>query len=460
MSEYTSYITEKTRIIQNCIAELGCQPIIFAGAGLTIRYSNGMSWLKLLSTVCSENPLIEYEFAYYKQSYSDLLELGEHFIPYFHQWGWNSGRKNFPEHLFAPDIEKNEFLKSYVAKLISESTIKNLSSISNFELKKEIAILQKIHPHSIITTNYDQLCELIFPNHTPIIGQKIIKTSSVTIGEIFKIHGCVSDHKEIVLTSSDYEKWTDRKKYLSAKLLTLFLEHPLLIVGYGAQDPNVLAILRDIDEILSSEGSVVPNIFYVIYDEGLSAESYPPKEMILNLGGGSSMRVHALYAKDYSWIYQAFSASNGMKNINPKILRALMARTYDLVKFDIPKMKAEFNFEVLEKAVSDNKTLPTLLGITGINDPAMFNAAYPYTLTDVSKKLGSDTWHYADKMCTKILREKEVDIKASNNQYHFKVRSGTKSFVSKYSDAFVELLYRVAAGEEYEIILKNTHADA
>lgn len=457
MSKYISYIAEKTKIIQDCIAELGCQPIVFAGAGLTLRYGNGMSWQGLLSTVCSDNPLIEYDFAYYKQSCSDLLEVGEQFIPYFHKWAWSTGKENFPEALFTPNTEKDEFLKNYVAQIISKTTTKELSSIETTELQAEISSLQKIHPHSIITTNYDQFCELIFPNYTPVIGQKIIKASSVMIGEIFKIHGCISDHKEIVLTSSDYAKWTDRKKYLSAKLLTFFLEHPLLIVGYSAQDPNVLAILRDIDEILASEDAVVSNIFYVIYDDKLNEDSDPPKEIILNLGGGHSMRVHALYAKDFSWIYQAFSASNGMENINPKVLRALMARTYDLVRFDIPKMKAQCDYEMLEKVVSDNETLPKLLGITGITDLSMFNAAYPYTLTGVAEKLGFDKWHYAHKIYLKILEETKVDIKASDNQYHSKIKAGTNSFINKYSDAFVELLSRVQAGEKYDVVLKVTN---
>jgi len=62
------------------------------------------------------------------------------------------------------------------------------------------------------------------------------------IGEIFKIHGCITDPAGIVLTDDDYEDWNNKKKYLSAKLLTYFLEHPVLIIGYSAQDPNVLSI--------------------------------------------------------------------------------------------------------------------------------------------------------------------------------------------------------------------------
>ncbi len=43
----------------------------------------------------------------------------------------------------------------------------------------------------------------------------------------------------LVLTQGDYEAFETDKKYLSAKLLTYFAEHPLLFIGYGANDPNI-----------------------------------------------------------------------------------------------------------------------------------------------------------------------------------------------------------------------------
>lgn len=437
------------------MSDLGCQPIIFAGAGLTLRYGHGMSWSKLLSDICSENELITFDFAYYQQTCNDLLDIGELFVPLFHQWAWGSGKSRFDSSLFTSKAERSEFLKSYVAQHIEKKVISSLDEIKNIDLQKEITLLQQIQPHSIITTNYDKLCELVFKEYTPVIGQKIIKASSVMIGEIFKIHGCVSDYREIVLTKNDYDKWTSRKKYLSAKLLTFFLEHPLIIIGYSAQDPNVLAILRDIDEILLNGDKVAPNIFYVIFNPDIDNNSIPSQEVILNLGEGRTMRVHALHASDYSWIYKAFAANEGMENVNPKVLRALMARTYDLVRYDIPKLKVQCDFQTLEKTVSDNETLPKLLGITGLNNPTMLNATYPYTLTAVAEKLGYKTWHGAEKLIANIQSQKDIDIKASDNQYHIKIRTGKgeKSESNKYSEACIELLEKVKHNEPYEISL-------
>lgn len=452
---YAEYITSQTKAISQCISELACQPIIFAGAGLSRRYVSGPSWIELLQQVAVQNPEIDKNISFYLQKYGNLLEVGEQLIHPFHSWAWGEGKSKFEPILFSPTAQPKDFLKYFVAQHIAQSLPPELTKISPPTLQKEIELLQAIYPHSIITTNYDQLCELIFPEYTRIVGQKIIRAPGLSVGEIFKIHGCVSDYKEIILTTSDYHSWSQRKKYLSAKLLTYFLEHPVLIIGYGAQDPNVLAILRDIDEILASPGSLVPNIFYVIFDDQITEKSKPPSDILLDLGEGASMRVNALYARDFSWIYRAFAANSSLENVNPKILRTLLARTYDLVRHDIPRMGVQVNFATLEQAVSSDQSLPKLLGITGLSDADMFNAAYPYTLTAVAKKLGFKTWHHADQLNDKIILEKNINIKSSDNQYHIKVKAGDKTEFNKYSEAFIDLLKKVRDEEPYEVNLKK-----
>ena len=452
---YSKYIEQRTEAVRNCLAELGCQPIIFAGAGLSRRYINGPSWIDLLEEISELNPKAKDSIAFLYQKHGNLLEVGEQLIASFHAWAWDDGKSQFDPLLFAPSIQPAEFIKYFVADYVKKRTPIDLSSPLSPELKKEISQLKGIRPHSIITTNYDTLCETIYPDYTRIVGQKIIRAPGISVGEIFKIHGCVTDYKEIVLTTSDYDNWTKRKKYLSAKLLTCFLEHPVLIIGYGAQDPNVLAILRDIDEILACPGSLVSNIFYLIYDEKLSESSSPPSDMLLDLGNGSSMRVNAIHANDFSWVYKAFEANSSLENVNPKLLRALMARTYDLVRHDIPRMGMQVDFATLEQVVASDGSLPKLLGITGLNEPDMFNATYPYTLTAVAQKLGYNTWHRADQLNDRIKNDKKINIKASDNQYHIKVKSGDKSEFNKYSEAFVEILSKVQNGTPYEINLKK-----
>lgn len=54
---------------------------------------------------------------------------------------------------------------------------------------------------SIITTNYDQLVENIF-EFNPLIGNNILLSNPY--GSVYKIHGCVSDPNNIIITGEDY----------------------------------------------------------------------------------------------------------------------------------------------------------------------------------------------------------------------------------------------------------------
>lgn len=46
-----------------------------------------------------------------------------------------------------------------------------------------------------------------------------------------KIHGSSHEVESIVITNEDYVDFYKRKKYISAKLLTYFAEHPLFSLG-------------------------------------------------------------------------------------------------------------------------------------------------------------------------------------------------------------------------------------
>src|SRR5699024_8957235 len=96
---------------------------------------------------------------------------------------------------------------------------------------------------------------------------KILKPDTMSIGEIFKIHGSTSEYMDLVFNEEDYELFLQKKKYLSAKLLTFFAEHPLLFIGYSANDKNIQRILTAIAEIIYYDGNLIPNIYFLEYNK-------------------------------------------------------------------------------------------------------------------------------------------------------------------------------------------------
>lgn len=256
----------------------------------------------------------------------------------------------------------------------------------------------------------------------------------------------------IVLTQDDYTHFEEKKKYLSAKLLTYFAEHPLFFIGYSCSDPNITAILSDIDEILAPNGELIPNIYIVNYDQDFDDSKNYQTEVLIPINGQKSVRIKALYSNDFTWVFDALSQLSPEITINPKLLRALLARTYKLVTTELPKKEVAFDLKLLKDISEDNSELPKLFGISELNNGQLLNASYIFTLTEVGKKLGYKSWHYADHLLGKIRDEKGVDIKASDNAYHVRISVG-KSAIGKYSQSLVDLLKLVQAGQDYDIKL-------
>lgn len=261
----------------------------------------------------------------------------------------------------------------------------------------------------------------------------------------------------MILTTEDYKNFNRKKKYLSSKLLTYFAEHPLLFIGYSAEDPNIKSILSDIDEIISSQSNIIPNIYILEWDPNLDYSKYPPREKIITIDSKRNIRIKSISASSFKWVFEAFGNLCEIKYVDTKLLRALVARTYDFVRTDVPRNKIELNYENLEHVVNSKDGFVTLFGLTNIDDPSAFNAKYPYTLTMVGEKLGfynrnnKPSWHKAEDLIIQIKEKKGVDIKASDNRYHYKIKIGTESTINKYSDEAVSLLSKVRDKVDYSL---------
>lgn len=332
-TEYSKYKEFMQDDIEACLENMYCQPILFVGSGLSQRYINAPTWSDLLGNMATICPNISKEYAYYCQTYNnDLPVIGEVFIDFFKEWAWEN-KDCFPHDTFDSKHLPNIFLKHKIAEHISEFSLDSLSP----EYKDEVEALESINPHAVITTNYDYMLENIFSEYEPVIGQKILYNNAYSIGEIYKIHGCVSEPDSLIVTKNDYEYFDKKQKYLSAKLLTYFAEHPLLFIGYSASDSNIIKILSDIDEILRDEQEVIPNIYFLEWDKNAETNTYLSKDISINLNEGKRIRIKRIVAKDFTWVFKAFSMNKPFESIHPKLLRAFLARTYDIVRSDIPK---------------------------------------------------------------------------------------------------------------------------
>ncbi len=123
-----------------------------------------------------------------------------------------------------------------------ESEIKNFHNLS----KKSLS--------GVITTNYDSFLENTLDEYKAYVGQEELIFSSIQgIAEIYKIHGSVENPDSIVINSTDYNVFDEKSPYLAAKLMTIFMEYPVVFLGYSLNDSNVQKIIKSIVDCLSPE---------------------------------------------------------------------------------------------------------------------------------------------------------------------------------------------------------------
>ncbi|MEG0234039.1 MAG: SIR2 family protein [Hafnia sp.] len=444
--DYKQYQEDMTDDIRTCIETLECQPILFVGSGFSRRYADGLDWSGLIKKLMSECPEVDKQFAFYKQKNESLVDIGSILSEKYSIWAWGSGNEHFPKDLFNENYKSSIYVKHVISQYCEE-----LKIIKSEQSDKEIEGLQEICPHSIITTNYDNIVNEMFPDYQDIVGQEILKTSYNSIGEIFKIHGSCNKPETLVFDRDDYDDFSKKKKYLSAKLLTFFAEHPLLFIGYSAEDDNIKSIISDIDEIISDNETIIPNIYMLRRDEQITNNSYPPSEVNITTENNKNVRIKYIVANDFSWVYKAFSAQPAMKSVNPKVLRALLARNYKLVNSDIPKHTVSLDYSRLTSLACEDGELEKLYGITDGDSFDAFSANYCYTMTGLAEQLGFSSWNYVQQLLQKIKEVSGIDIKETNNQYHQLVVTGKKGNTHKYSKEALQLLMKARSNQNFNV---------
>ena len=85
------------------------------------------------------------------------------------------------------------------------------------------------------------------------MGQSQLIFSSIQgVAEIYKIHGSIEVPESIVINAEDYREFDSKSAYLAAKLMTIFMEYPIIFMGYSISDVNIQNILKAIVGCLNS----------------------------------------------------------------------------------------------------------------------------------------------------------------------------------------------------------------
>ncbi|WP_285728187.1 SIR2 family protein [Psychromicrobium xiongbiense] len=305
-------------------------PLLFVGSGMSRRYLKLPDWEGLLRQLAS---LTERPYGYFVTAGDGRPPAIATAIAEALREKWWADRK-FEESRseFGDSLGTREGpLKVEAAKLTRES-LSNLPTEG--DLAKEIEALKKSVVDAVITTNYDQLLETVFEDFRPYIGQdELLFSDPQGVGEIYKIHGDEAFPESMVLTEGDFGQFEERNPYLAAKLLTLFVEHPVIFLGYSLQDPDITSILVSFARVLTKENlqRLEGNLILVEWD---ADQRTPQITRGIVSSEGFSVPVKILRLASFIELFEMLGRLE--HKFSAAVLRRLKHRVYELVRSNQP----------------------------------------------------------------------------------------------------------------------------
>ncbi|MCK2200195.1 SIR2 family protein [Corynebacterium callunae] len=308
-------------------------PYLFLGSGVSRRYLQLPDWDDLL-THFAEKVGLNYR-SLLSKSEGNRPKVASQIAEKFHDPWWEAAeyahqREQYPDALGAGTV-----LKIAIAEYLKD--IEQVA-VQNSEHNPEIEAMRTAVVTGVVTTNYDTYSESIFPDFDPFVGQsELLFGNAQFVGEIYKIHGSVDNPESIIITEEDYEDMDARNKYLAAKLLTIFAEHPVIFVGYSVNDDYIQDILSDLVSAVGG-GKVAElgsRIYFVDWEPD---DSKDPSISSTQLERGKHLLpITQIRTHDFKWIWDVLSQLE--RNFPTKVLKALKKRVYDLVANPSPDDK-------------------------------------------------------------------------------------------------------------------------
>lgn len=310
-------------------------PYMFVGSGLSRRYLNLPDWKSLLNHFCkrlSADPLKLRSYITFANN--DLAKVGSLIEKDFNaKWYSESDFRGSALEILTAVTEANASpFKAEVAYYIERNSVLSPVYQNEINLLKELSIR---NISGFITTNYDCFLEKIAPNYKVFIGQEELIFSSIQeVAEIYKIHGSISLPESIVITEEDYQKFDEKCKYLAAKLMTIFVEYPIIFIGYSLSDRNIQAILNSIINCLSEKNIKKLANRFVFVQHNKDFSDTIKVSTTYNTINGTPIPMTLLETDNFALIYEGLKAKK--TGLPVKTLRFLKEQFYNYTLTNTP----------------------------------------------------------------------------------------------------------------------------
>ena len=329
-------------------------PYIFIGSGLSRRYLELPTWESLLSQFFDTSK-IDGDYEYFKsKSNGNLPLLASILSTEFHEIWWknNHFKNSRAKHKTLASENKNLPLKIEISE-----HIKSIQKLS-VTYAKEIELLKTSVIDGIITTNWDNFLETTFNDFNVFVGQQeLLFSEAISIGEIYKIHGCISRPETLIVTDEDYLGFNSKNAYLAAKLLTIFVEHPIIFIGYSLSDKNILQIIDSIVKCVEPKNlEKLKN--RLIFVEWKPKYDFEIKDSSIMLPDNKVLPIKLILTDSFEPIFETLSTLK--RQIPVKVLRKLKNSVVEFVKASTPTSQI---FVTDIDAITDETKIEYAIGV-------------------------------------------------------------------------------------------------
>ena len=323
--------------IQDVVSQFNTTPFIFAGSGITRRYYNLPDWAGLLSIFA--NRISKDPFAY--RSYENQAQYS------------------------VPPEDKMPMIATLIEKEFNEAWFADKSGVRSNAPSVMAAVTDGISPFKAEICAYISSSTTIDPayddeGYKSFVGQDELVFSQLQgIAEIYKIHGSVDKADSIIINHEDYHSFNEKGKYLAAKLMTIFMEYPIVFIGYSITDSDIRYILDDMVKCLPADRmSLLQKRFvFVEYDKNMVGASVSAHSMVFD---HKSIEMTKVTLSDFGILYEALSKKTAAFPV--KVLRRFKDDLYNFILTNEPTETMQV--APLEDERIDENTLAITIGLS------------------------------------------------------------------------------------------------
>lgn len=298
--------------IEEFVSKFENYPILFIGAGFSKRYlKNTFGWEELLRKcmfdLCGNNEkFLDLKSECYVNGIIDYALLSTKVDEYFNNVlrENRNGKFKYINDEYYKLADQNIFVsrfKIYIKHLLENDELIPSKSDEIRELKtcsKNIA--------TFITTNYDLFIEKNLQFQS-VIGNEVFFCNPY--GAVYKIHGSLDSPESILITKEDYDAFKEKYELLQAQLISMFINNPIIFMGYSMNDDNIKSVLKTIFKYIDPNSEISKkirnNFLLVDYCKGCMQVDIVEHDIVLSQN--NVIRINKVKTDNFARIFMALN---------------------------------------------------------------------------------------------------------------------------------------------------------